>query len=97
MKEWEKIINKQDRSQNTLAFIYLLEYGKKNLLDDSFFKDIKDHFIEKEKKEKTPIFTAEYLCDTFDIARKMANLSPKDLQDYIYNDVKFTKKQERGR
>ena len=40
MKEYEKVINKNNIVQNSLALAIFLEYGRKNILDEKTFADI---------------------------------------------------------
>lgn len=95
----ENIIDKlksKDRVQQQLVLYYLFEYGKQTLADRYEVSNIKDQ-IKENNKGKNPIFSTEYVLETIDLASELSKLSVQDLSNYIYNNVKEHKKEERGR
>ena len=95
----DKIIDKlksKDRVQQQLVLYYLFEYGKQTLADKYEVSNIKDQ-IKENNKGKHPIFSIEYIFETIDMASELSKLSVHDLSNYIYNNVKDHKKEERGR
>lgn len=89
-----KILNElknNDRVQNQIALCFLFEYGRISLQSDSIVETIKS------KNMNNPLITDEYMNSSIETARKMTELSLNDLKKFIYDDVKFEKRQERGR
>lgn len=95
----ENIIDKlksKDRVQQQLVLYYLFEYGKQTLANRYEVSNIKDQ-IKENNKGKNPIFSTEYVFETIDMASELSKLSVQDLSNYIYNNVKEHKREERGR
>lgn len=88
-------IKKNNRMQNQFAFYYLLEYGRKNILDDAFLDKIKEEISVRDDKKK--IITNDFMIVSLDIARDMANLNQDDIYKFVYDDIKELKRQERER
>lgn len=88
-------LNKNDRVQNQFALYYLLDYGKKNMLDDSFTSKLKEDI--KTRDDKHSIITNEYAIGAIDIAIDMAKLSHQEIYTFIYGEIKEQKRQERIR
>jgi len=88
-------LKKNDRVQNNLALCFLYEYGRMSLLDDKIYDSIKERT--KHQNSKNNIITDDYMFGALDIAREMCGLSLNDLCNFIYQDVKEQKKQERSR
>lgn len=90
MKEYEKIINKNDKLQNTLALYILLDHGRLNLLNKDYYnslsKDIED------RKHKNPFMTKEYEKQILDISVEMAKLEHNDIYDFIQNEIDLSNK-----
>lgn len=90
MKEYEKIINKNDKLQNTLALYILLDHGRLNLLNKDYYnslsKDIED------KNHKNPFMTKEYEKQILDISVEMAKLEHNDIYDFIQNEIDLSNK-----
>ena len=95
MDEIVSKLKSNDKVQNNLALYYFFEYGKQTLKDDYAVSKIKSQI--KENNPKNSILNTEYIFETIEIAKQMADLSVKDFKDYIYNSVKEERKQERGR
>lgn len=90
-----KDLKKNDRVQNQFALYYLLDNGKNNLLNDEFFSKFKKDI--QDRDDKGSIISNGYAIGALEIARDMASLSHKEIYDFIYDEVKEQKRQERGR
>ncbi|MBO5376537.1 MAG: hypothetical protein J6A52_06750 [Bacilli bacterium] len=88
-------LKKNDRLQNNLALLFVYEYGRISLLDESIYTSIKERT--KNQNAKNNIIKDDYMFKALEIAREMCGLSLNDLCKYIYQDVKEQKRQERGR
>ncbi len=93
MKKYEEIINKGDPVQNALALEYLLLNGRDNLLDDVYYQNLQDNI--KENDDKGSIFTNGYALESLKLARDMSKLDTKELCEYIYDEEKCKKEQEK--
>lgn len=93
MKKYEEIISKSDPVQNALALEYLLLNGRDNLLDDVYYQNLQDNI--KDSDDKGRMFTNGYALDSLKLARDMANLDTKELCEYIYDEEKYKKEQEK--
>lgn len=93
MKKYEEIIKKNDPVQNALALEYLLLNGRDNLLDDVYYQNLQDNI--KDNDDKGSIFTNGYALDSLKLARDMAKLDTKELCEYIYDEEKYKKEQEK--
>lgn len=93
MKKYEEIISKSDPVQNALALEYLLLNGRDNLLDDVYYQNLQDNI--KDSDDKGRMFTNGYALDSLKLARNMANLDTKELCEYIYDEEKYKKEQEK--
>ncbi len=94
MKEYEKILGKNNPLQNAIAFSYLLEYGRKNILNDDFYNKM---IKEVENDTKNPLMTPDFKKEFIKISRDMANMKEQDLRNYIFNRVKEERKIEKSR
>ncbi|MBO5413022.1 MAG: hypothetical protein J6A29_01725 [Clostridia bacterium] len=93
MKEYEKVINKNNIVQNSLALAIFLEYGRKNILDEKTFADIQQSM----KKQMGALMTEEYQEDVKNTIIAMAKMKDKDFCEYIHDKIKEEKRRERGR
>lgn len=93
MKEYEKVINKHNIVQNSLALAIFLEYGRKNILDEETFADIQQSM----KKQMGALMTEEYQEDIKNTIIAMAKMKDKDFCEYIHDKIKEEKRRERGR
>lgn len=94
MKEYEKTLGKNNPVQNAMAFSYLLENGRKTILNEDYYNKT----VEQIKNDNRDLLmTPDFQIEVLDIARNMANMKEKDLQNYIYDKVKETRKLEKGR
>lgn len=93
MKEYEKVINKNNIVQNSLALAIFLEYGRKNILDEKTFADIQESM----KKQMGALMTEEYQEDVKNTIIAMAKMKDKDFCEYIHDKIKEEKRRERGR
>lgn len=93
MKEYEKVINKNNIVQNSLALEIFLEYGRKNILDEKTFADIQQSM----KKQMGALMTEEYQEDVKNTIIAMAKMKDKDFCEYIHDKIKEEKRRERGR
>ena len=94
MNEYERRLKMNNPIQNAMAFSYLLENGKKNILDDNFYNKELQRI---EKSNGNALMTPEFAKEVVKIARDMANMEEKDLRNHIFNRVKEEKKSERAR
>lgn len=93
----DKFLRNNDKLMNEMAFSYLLEFGKRNLLDDNFYKEQLKIEQEKEKGIIGLILTPETKREVIDIARYMAKMKDKDLKNYVYDKVKAERKMQKER
>ena len=91
MKNYEKVIDKRNLTQNAFALNVLLQCGRNNLLDDKFYENM------IKGANGTSLMTADFQKQVYEIARNMAKLDDKGLCEYVYDKVKADKKLERGR
>ena len=92
-KEYEKVINKNNIVQNSLALAIFLEYGRKNILDEKTFAEIQQSM----KKQMGALMTEEYQEDIKNTLTAMAKMKDKDFCEYIHDKIKEEKRRERGR
>lgn len=93
----DRLLRKNSKLMNEMAFSYLIEYGKKNILDDRFFTEQLKLEEEKEKGIVGLIITPEVKKEIMEIARYMAEMKDKDLKKYVYNEVKAERKMQKER
>ncbi len=93
MKKYEEIINKSDPFQNALALEYLLRNGRENLQDDVYYQNLQDNI--KANDDSRSGITNGYALDSLKIARDMAKLNTLELCEYIYDEEKSKKEQEK--
>lgn len=91
MKNYEKIIDKRNLTQNGFALNILLQCGRNNLLDDKYYENM------MKGANGTSLMTAEFQKQIYEIARNMAKLDDKGFCEYVYDKVKEDKKLERSR
>lgn len=90
MKEYEKIINKHDKLQYTLAIYVLLDHGRENLLDEEYYNELSDEI--ESGKTKNPYMTKEYEKQILDISVEIAKLEHKDIFDLIQHEIELSDK-----
>lgn len=95
MKKYEEILKSNNPVQNAFALEYLLLNGRHNLLDDVYYKNLQEDI--KNNNDKGSLITNEFALESLEIARDMAKLDTKELCEYIYDEEKYKKKQERSR
>lgn len=93
----DRILRNNDKLMNEMAFSYLIEYGKINILDDEFYKKELKLQEEKEKGIIGLILTPQAKKEIIEIARYMAGMKDKDLKKYVYNEVKAERKMQKER
>lgn len=93
MKKYEEVIKRNDPFQNALALEYLLLNGRDNLLDDVYYQNLQDNI--KDNDDKRSIIRNGYALDSLSLAREMAKLDTKELCEYIYDEEKSKKEQEK--
>ncbi len=86
---------RNDRVQNQFALYFLLDHGIKNMSNDKYVSKLKEEINANDDKGK--LIANDYLIGAVDIATEMAGFSQKEIMDFIYDDRKIQKKQERGR
>lgn len=90
----DKILRNNDKLMNDVAFSYLLEYGRQNILDDNFYNN---EIKEIEKGKNSFLMTPEFKKDILEIARYMAKMKDKELKNYVYDKVKAERKMQKER
>lgn len=93
MKKYEEIIKGKEPFQCALALEYLLLNGRDNLLDDVYYQNLQDNI--KDTNDKGRMFTNGYALDSLCLAKEMAKLDTKELCEYIYDEEKYKKEQEK--
>ncbi len=88
-------LKKNDRVLNHLALCFLYEYGRINLQDENIYSIVK--IRTKKENAKNNMITDDYMFSALNIAKEMCSLSLNDLCNFVYQDVKEQKKQERNR
>lgn len=89
MKNYEKIINKNDKVQNILALYILLDHGRLNLLDSDYYNGLSNDI---ESNNRSPFMTKEYQKQILDISVEMAKLEHDDIYDFIQNEIDLSNK-----
>lgn len=92
MKNYEKIINKNNVIQNSVALTMLLQYGRNTILDDKSFEEISKEFA----NTVNSLMTEEFQKEILSTSRELAKMKEKDVYDFIYDKVKEERRQERG-
>lgn len=95
MKKYEEILKGNNPVQNAFALEYLIRNGRENILDDGYYKNLQDNI--KSNDDKGSLVTNEFALESLEIARDMAKLDTKELCEYIYDEEKYKRKQERSR
>ncbi len=90
----DRILRNNDKLMNDVAFSYLLEYGRQNILNDNFYNN---EIKEIEKGKNSFLMTPEFKKEVLEIARYMAKMKDKDLKNYVYNKVKAERKMQKER
>lgn len=86
MSNYKKILDTRESAENSIALSLLLEYGKRHLLDDEYFKKLIKE-IEKNDEAENPIISKDYLKRSLEISRKMASMEISDLYDFIQKEI----------
>lgn len=89
-KNYEKIINKNDKFQNIVAMYNLLDHGRLNLLDKEYYEGLLKDI--EENGDKNPFMTKEYQKQILDISAEMAKLEHNDIYDFIQNEIDLSNK-----
>ncbi len=95
MKKYEEILKGNNPVQNAFALEYLLLNGRDNLLDNVYYQNLQDNI--KSNDDSKSLITNGFALESLQIARDMAKLDTKQLCEYIYDEEKNRKKQERSR
>lgn len=93
MREYQKILGKNNPLQNQLALALLLEKGRENILNDTFYSAMLKGVEEKPSSFMTVDFQKEYIK----ISRDMASMKSNDIYDFIKNEVNITKNRNKER
>lgn len=93
MREYQKILGKNNPLQNQLALALLFEKGRENILNDKFYNAMLKNVEEKPNSFMTTDFQKEYIK----ISRDMASVKSNDLYDFIKNEVNITKNRNKER
>ena len=95
MKKYEEVLKGNNPVQNAFALEYLIRNGRENILDDEYYKKLQDNI--KANDDKGSFVTNGFALESLEIARDMAKLDTKELCEYIYDEEKYKRKQERSR
>lgn len=95
MKKYEEVLKGNNPVQNAFALEYLIRNGRENILDDEYYKNLQDNI--KANDDKGSFVTNGFALESLEIARDMAKLDTKELCEYIYDEEKYKRKQERSR
>ena len=95
MKKYEEVLKGNNPVQNAFALEYLIRNGRENILNDVYYKNLQDNI--KSNDDKGSLITNEFALESLEIARDMAKLDTKELCEYIYDEEKYKRKQERSR
>lgn len=90
MKKYEKITNKHENLQNTLAIYVLLDHGRLNLLDKDYYDELSKDI--ESGKTQNPFMTKEYEKEILDISVEMAKLEHNDIYDFIQNEMNLSER-----
>lgn len=93
MKEYKKILGKNNPLQNQLALTLLLKKGRENILNDKFYNAMLKSVEEKSSSFMTTDFQKEYIK----ISRDMANMSLNDLFEFIKDEINIKKYRNKER
>lgn len=93
MKEYKKVLGKNNSIQNMLALTLLMEKGRENILNDEFYNGILKYVDENPNQFMTKEFQKEYIK----ISRDMAKMKSNDLYDFIKNEVNIIKNKDKER
>lgn len=85
MNENERRLKMNNPMQNAMAFSYLLENGKKNILNDDIYNQI---IKDIENDNSNSFMTPQFKKKIIQIARDMAKMEEKELTNYIFERVK---------
>lgn len=90
----DKILRNNNKLMNDIAFSYLLEYGRQNILNDNFYNN---QIKEIEQDKKNFLMTPEFKKEVLEIAKYMAGMKDKELKNYVYDKVKEERKMKKER
>ncbi len=93
MKKYEEITKGKDPFQCAMALEYLLLNGRDNLLDDVYYQNLQDNI--KDSDDTRRMFTNGYALESLKMARELSKLDTKELCEYIYDEEKLKKEQEK--
>lgn len=84
-------LKRNDNPMNLMALQCLLDYGRKNLLNDDFYNEqIKNLEDEYANEKGNPFLSKDYAIEIIKTSRKMASMEHKDLYDFIQKDLIIT-------
>ncbi len=92
-KNYKKVLEWNNSIQNNMALAMLINYGRKNILNDDYYNNL----INNTEKDKNHFMTPDFQKEILKIARNMAELPINDLYDYIKKAVHITKNQNKER
>ena len=93
MREYQRILGKNNPLQNELALALLFEKRTENILNDKFYNAMLKNVEEKPNSFMTADFQKEYIK----ISTDMASMKSNDLYDFIKNEVNITKNRNKER
>ena len=93
MKEYQKILGKNNPLQNALALAILIDKGRENILNDKFYNAM----LESVDKKATGLMTVDFQKEYIKISRDMAKMKSNDLYDFIKNEINIVKNRNKER
>jgi len=82
-------------AMNLMGFNCLLDFGRKNLLNDDFYNQLIKQMEEDYKKGKgNPFMEKDYAIEVIRASRKIASLENKDIYDFIQKGFIITQEIE---
>lgn len=80
-----------DNPMNLMALNCLLDYGRKNLLNDDYYNYLlRQMENDYDRGKGNPFLEKDYAIEIIKTSRKMASLEYKDLYDFIQKDLIIT-------
>lgn len=89
----DKTLKRNNPMQNAIAFSYLLDNGRLNILNEKFY----NNEIKKLEHDNSDFMSPGFKKEILEIARYMAEMEEKDLRNYIFDRVKEERKREISR
>lgn len=87
-KDYQSYLRRNNPMQNNHALEFLLDVGRKNILDDDYYNQkIKEIENQHDNGKGNPFMTKDFEIEIIKISRTMASMPSRDLYDYIQNQM----------